>query len=254
MAEAHAKQHPYHLVDPSPWPLLGSISAFVLALGAISFMHGASVWFVAPGIIGVLYTMLVWWRDVIKEAHEGFHSNVVQLGLRYGMILFIASEVMFFVAWFWAFFDASLTAGSPSRWPGGVHRRSLAAEGDRGLRSLAPAAAQHPHPAHLGHHGHLGAPFAHPRRSQGADLGACPDRCPRPHLHLAAGLRILARAVRILGQHLRRHLLHGDRLPRLPRHRRHDLPARLPDPCGEGRFHSEAAFRLRGGRLVLALR
>jgi len=112
MAEAHAKHHPYHLVDPSPWPLLGSISAFVLALGAISAMHGASWWFVAPGFIGILYTMLVWWRDVIKEAHEGFHNQVVALGLRYGMILFIASEVMFFVAWFWAFFDASLTADS----------------------------------------------------------------------------------------------------------------------------------------------
>jgi cytochrome c oxidase subunit III len=112
MAEAHANQHPYHLVDPSPWPILGAVSAFALALGAISFMHGASPWLIAPGILGVLYTMLVWWRDVIKEAHEGFHTSVVQLGLRYGMILFIASEVMFFVAWFWAFFDSSLSADS----------------------------------------------------------------------------------------------------------------------------------------------
>jgi cytochrome c oxidase subunit 3 len=112
MADAHAKQHPYHLVDPSPWPLVGAVSAFVAALGAISFMHGASAWWIAPGAIGVLYTMLSWWRDVIKESHEGFHTRIVQLGLRYGMILFIASEVMFFVAWFWAFFDSSLTAGS----------------------------------------------------------------------------------------------------------------------------------------------
>ena len=108
MAEAHAKTHPYHLVNPSPWPALGAASAFVLALGAISYMHGASLWWVAPGLIGVFYTMLVWWRDVIKEAQQGDHTPVVQLGLRYGMILFIASEVMFFVAWFWAFFDASL--------------------------------------------------------------------------------------------------------------------------------------------------
>ena len=108
MAEAHAQKHPYHLVDPSPWPAVGALSAFALALGGIAFMRGNSAWFLAPGVIGVLYTMLVWWRDVIKESNEGFHTPVVQLGLRYGMILFIASEVMFFVAWFWAFFDASL--------------------------------------------------------------------------------------------------------------------------------------------------
>jgi cytochrome c oxidase subunit 3 len=109
-AHAHASNHPYHLVEPSPWPVVGAISAFALALGAIAFMRGNSAWLIAPGALGVLYTMLVWWRDVIKESNEGFHTPVVQLGLRYGMILFIASEVMFFVAWFWAFFDASLGA------------------------------------------------------------------------------------------------------------------------------------------------
>jgi cytochrome c oxidase subunit 3 len=111
MAEAHAKTHPYHLVDPSPWPLVGAVAAFALALGLISFMHGASILWVLPGFLGVAYTMIVWWRDVVKEANSGFHTRVVQLGLRYGMILFIASEVMFFVAWFWAFFHSSLFVG-----------------------------------------------------------------------------------------------------------------------------------------------
>ena len=60
------------------------------------------------GVAGLLFTMFMWWRDVIKEAHGGDHTPVVQLHLRYGMILFIASEVMFFVAWFWAYFDAAL--------------------------------------------------------------------------------------------------------------------------------------------------
>ena len=111
MAEAHAKHHDYHLVDPSPWPIIGAVSAFVLALAAIFAMHGqVSWWWIAPGIIGVLYTMFGWWVDVIKEANRGDHTPVVQLHLRYGMIMFIASEVMFFVAWFWAFFDASLFA------------------------------------------------------------------------------------------------------------------------------------------------
>ena len=60
------------------------------------------------GVLGLLFTMFMWWRDVIKEAHGGDHTPVVQLHLRYGMILFIASEVMFFVAWFWAYFDVAL--------------------------------------------------------------------------------------------------------------------------------------------------
>ena len=109
---ARQAQHDYHLVDPSPWPVVGSVSAFVLAVGAIAWMHqmfprrAAGV---RAGAIGVLYTMLAWWRDVIREAeHEGYHTRVVQISHRYGMILFIASEVMFFVAWFWAYFDTAL--------------------------------------------------------------------------------------------------------------------------------------------------
>ncbi|WP_150526172.1 cytochrome c oxidase subunit 3 [Roseibium sediminis] len=128
MAEAHTKNHDYHLVDPSPWPFLASIGAFIMALGAIGFMklsNGSEFvidfhvfdidltgWgLFAIGLVIVLYTMFVWWRDTIREAHEGYHTRVVSLHLRYGMILFIASEVMFFVAWFWAYFDASLYAG-----------------------------------------------------------------------------------------------------------------------------------------------
>ncbi|HET7850773.1 MAG TPA: cytochrome c oxidase subunit 3 [Pseudolabrys sp.] len=112
MADAHAKHHDYHLVNPSPWPIIGSVSAFVLAVGLILWMHHSTPY--APlifgiGAIGVVYTMIGWWRDVIKEAQfEGFHTRVVQISHRYGMILFIASEVMFFVAWFWAYFNTAL--------------------------------------------------------------------------------------------------------------------------------------------------
>jgi cytochrome c oxidase subunit 3 len=118
MADAHAKpHHDYHLVDPSPWPAVGSVSAFVLAVGAISWMHhmfAAAPLVFGAGVLGVLYTMLSWWRDVIKEAqYEGFHTRVVQISHRYGMILFIASEVMFFVAWFWAYFDVALFPNNP---------------------------------------------------------------------------------------------------------------------------------------------
>ena len=112
MATAQVKHHDYHLVDPSPWPIVGSVSAFIMAIGAITWMHhmtGAAPIIFFVGVIGVLYTMASWWADVIREAQfKGDHTRVVQISHRYGMILFIASEVMFFVAWFWAFFNSSL--------------------------------------------------------------------------------------------------------------------------------------------------
>ena len=111
MADAHAKKHDYHLVNPSPWPFVGSLSAFIMAVGAVLYFHDSGPWVMLIGLMGVLYTMVSWWRDVIIEANSGDHTPVVQLHHRYGMILFIASEVMFFVAWFWAYFDASLYPG-----------------------------------------------------------------------------------------------------------------------------------------------
>ncbi len=108
---AHAKpNHDYHLVNPSPWPFVGSVSAFVLAVGAIWFFHTRTTdspqpWLMLIGFAGVLYTMYAWWSDVVRESVTGDHTPVVQMHHRYGMILFIASEVMFFVAWFWAYFD-----------------------------------------------------------------------------------------------------------------------------------------------------
>src|SRR4051812_34465164 len=117
MATAQTKHHDYHLVDPSPWPVVGSISAFIMAVGAITWMHhmfSAAPIIFGVGTVGVLYTMASWWGDVIREAqYKGDHTRVVQLHHRYGMIMFIASEVMFFVAWFWAYFEAALYPNDP---------------------------------------------------------------------------------------------------------------------------------------------
>jgi cytochrome c oxidase subunit 3 len=122
MADSHSKHHDYHLVDPSPWPVAASISAFVMAIGAIAWMKSPAGVFGVKGpglfIVGMAALVAVafmWWRDVIIEAHKGDHTPVVQLHLRYGMILFIASEVMFFVAWFWAYFDAAFYPGGLAR-------------------------------------------------------------------------------------------------------------------------------------------
>lgn len=108
-AHAHEQKHPYHLVEPSAWPLIGALSAGVLMAGFVMYMHEVTAIVLPIGLALVLFTMFGWWRQVIKEAtFEGHHTPIVQLGLRYGMLLFIASEVMFFVAFFWAYFDASL--------------------------------------------------------------------------------------------------------------------------------------------------
>jgi cytochrome c oxidase subunit 3 len=108
MAGAH--NHQYHIVAPSIWPLIGSASALSMFGGLVMWMHDKPMgpYLFTAGVLGVIVTMFSWWADVIREAHGGDHTPIVQLHLRYGMILFIASEVMFFVAWFWAFFNASL--------------------------------------------------------------------------------------------------------------------------------------------------
>jgi cytochrome c oxidase subunit 3 len=109
------KPHPYHLVRPSIWPLVGSIAGGLLAAGALVFMHdvelgGAKIGLkgVLAGVIAVLLVMFFWWKDVIFESvTERVHNKVTETGLRFGMALFIASEVMFFVAFFWAFFNGA---------------------------------------------------------------------------------------------------------------------------------------------------
>ena len=125
MADSHAvPHHDYHLVNPSPWPLVASIAVTIMMIGAVVWMKGLAPADSGPvvaallakgdkalffaGLAGVLVSMFGWWADVIKESRGGDHTPVVSLGLRYGMMLFIASEVMFFVAFFWMFFDMAL--------------------------------------------------------------------------------------------------------------------------------------------------
>jgi cytochrome c oxidase subunit 3 len=112
--------HDFHLVSPSPWPLLTSFTLLAVVLSLTSFMHGykgsVSLFFIC--MFFLLICMGTWWRDVIREATgQGDHNTKVQLGLRLGVILFIVSEIMFFFAFFWAFFHSSI---APSVFVGGV--------------------------------------------------------------------------------------------------------------------------------------
>jgi cytochrome c oxidase subunit 3 len=173
------------------------------------------------GLAIVLYVMFAWWSDVVHEGQTGDHTPVVRIGLRYGFILFIMSEVMFFVAWFWTFFKHRMyPMGPESPWVDGV---------------WPPAGIETFDPWHLplintlvlllsgcavtwAHHA-----LVHENNRKdlinGLTIGigwAC--------LHRAAGLRIQPRAFGFAGTTSMARLLHGDRLPRLPRRRRHDLP------------------------------
>jgi cytochrome c oxidase subunit 3 len=127
-AEGSGLKQPYHLVDPSPWPLLGALGGGLTVTGTIFAAHYGNWLLLAVGLLTVLGVMFFWWRDVLRESRTpGLHTPVVRLGLRYGMALFIASEVMFFVAFFWAWFHFALLpehvlgTDTPSWPPKGVY-------------------------------------------------------------------------------------------------------------------------------------
>lgn len=113
-------RHPYHLVDESPWPLISSLGAFFLTTGLVKWFHFISYSLIILGLSITLIVMAQWWRDVSFEgAHQGVHTRIVELGLRWGMILFIVSEVFFFLRFFWAFFHNSLSPSPEigAQWP-----------------------------------------------------------------------------------------------------------------------------------------
>ncbi|MBL4810973.1 MAG: cytochrome c oxidase subunit 3 [Rhodobacteraceae bacterium] len=111
---AHTKNHDYHILPPSIWPLVGAVSAFIMFFGAVLWMKGSSPYMGLIGFVGVLYTMFAWWSDTVTEAQNGVDQTpVVRISLRYGVIMFIMSEVMFFVAWFWVFFKNAMYPMGP---------------------------------------------------------------------------------------------------------------------------------------------
>nr|YP_010425935.1 cytochrome c oxidase subunit III [Amynthas deogyusanensis]USL47905.2 cytochrome c oxidase subunit III [Amynthas deogyusanensis] len=102
-------RQPFHLVEYSPWPLTSSLGAFTLAIGLAGWFHGYGMTCLIIAVLLIIMSMYQWWRDVIREGtYMGHHTSPVAIGLRWGMILFITSEVMFFFAFFWAFFHSSL--------------------------------------------------------------------------------------------------------------------------------------------------
>lgn len=103
-------RQPFHLVEYRPWPLTASIGAFCLAIGIASWFHGHGLWCIYIAATLIILSIIQWWRDVIREGtFIGHHTSYVTKGLRWGIILFITSEVLFFFAFFWAFFHRRLS-------------------------------------------------------------------------------------------------------------------------------------------------
>lgn len=112
--------HAYHIVNPSPWPLTGALSALLITSGLIIWFHSNSIFLLVLGLITNILTIFQWWRDIIREGtFQGHHTPIVQKGLRYGIVLFIISEVLFFTGFFWAFYHSSLvpTTELGGYWP-----------------------------------------------------------------------------------------------------------------------------------------
>lgn len=102
--------HQFHLVERSPWPLTGALRAFLITSGLIIMIHTQSLFLLLLGLIFTLITMYQWWRDITREGtFQGHHTLKVKLGLKWGIILFILREVLFFFRFFWAFFHARLS-------------------------------------------------------------------------------------------------------------------------------------------------
>nr|AHA52576.1 cytochrome c oxidase subunit III [Triraphis sp. QL-2013] len=112
--------HPYHLVSESPWPLFGSFSLSIMMVGTIKWFNFYTMDLFILGFILLIFILIQWWRDVIREStFQGNHTMMVMKGLRMGMILFILSELMFFVSFFWTYFHMFLSPSVEigSLWP-----------------------------------------------------------------------------------------------------------------------------------------
>ena len=104
------RNHPYHLVDFSPWPLTRALGAFLLTRGLVKWFYFFRPDLLFIGVARIILSIIQWWRDVVREStFQGLHTLKVQIGLQWGIILFIISEVLFFFSFFWAFFHRRLS-------------------------------------------------------------------------------------------------------------------------------------------------
>lgn len=116
---------PYHLVENSPWPFTTALSIFSMLLGFVLCMQNPYhqlqlCWenvnktmncyiLTILSILSLLYSVYNWWNDIIKEGSKrGEHTLKVQNNLTIGFILFVVSEAMIFISFFFSYFYNSL--------------------------------------------------------------------------------------------------------------------------------------------------
>lgn len=103
-------RHPYHLIEPSPWPIFMSLNLLSLLLGFVSYLNGYLYSFYTYNfaLVNILFLLFLWLYDVIGESlYMGYHSNKVSKGLIMGFILFVLTEIMLFFSFFWAYFHSA---------------------------------------------------------------------------------------------------------------------------------------------------
>lgn len=111
---------PFHIVDKSPWPLTGSIAAFTFITGLLDLIHYNNSNIILISFLIIIATIIQWWRDICRESSfQGNHTLVVLINIKWGIALFIISEIFFFISFFWAFFHSSLSPNIEigSQWP-----------------------------------------------------------------------------------------------------------------------------------------
>ena len=111
------EKHTFHLVEQSQLPIITGLSVMLLVLSLVFYWHPSrsvsvhhmDIFVMHIAFIIFLTVLFSWFITIVRESGEGHHTKTVQNGLRYGMALFIVSEVMFFFAFFWGFFHFSLS-------------------------------------------------------------------------------------------------------------------------------------------------
>jgi len=105
------QRHKWHVVSYSPWPICTAMSAFITLWGFLCYLHYIDSGFIfLYGLFFFCLCLFGWFRDVITESvYMGYHTIPVQENLRFGFVLFIVSEIMFFSSFFWAYFHCSLS-------------------------------------------------------------------------------------------------------------------------------------------------
>ncbi len=122
------RQAHYAVPSPMPWPIMGSAALFLMAIGAVFvFNSNRGGWVsISAGFLVLLYMMVRWFSDVIRESEGGRYGRWEDVSFRWGMSWFIFSEVMFFGAFFGALFwvrqysvpDLASIESNALLWPG----------------------------------------------------------------------------------------------------------------------------------------